>query len=263
MSDAPTRSAVSITFSVWRALLLREALTRLFGRRAAWFWLLLEPAVHAGFLMLLFAVVRVRHVGGFQTPMWVLLGLIAYFFFQRTSRQAAGAVRANYPFFAYRQVVPVDAVLSRAFLEGALMVVVAVLLLLAAGFFGLRAWPADPLKVLFVISGMWTCGLGFGLISSVVEEMSSELGLVLGMASRPLYLLSGVMFPLASLPPVFRDALLLNPLAHGVELLRLGFAPYYHAVPGVSLGYLHVWGLALTLCGLLLQLGFARRMASE
>lgn len=261
MSEHP-RSALSITLSVWRALILREALTRLFGRRAAWFWLLLEPVFHVAYLMLLFAVVRVRHVGGFQTPMWILVGLIAYFFFQHTSRHAAGAVRANQSFFVYRQVTPVDAVLSRAFLEGVLMSVVAILLLLGAGLFGLRAWPADPLKVMSVILGMWTCGLGFGLISSVVQEMSSELGRVLGMATRPLYILSGVVFPLAALPPVFRDALMVNPLAHGVELLRFGFAPYYHAVPGVSLGYLHVWGLGLALCGLILQVGFARRMSA-
>ena len=38
------------TLTVWRALFLREALDRFFGSRAAWGWLLVEPAMHIGFM---------------------------------------------------------------------------------------------------------------------------------------------------------------------------------------------------------------------
>lgn len=263
MPQATVRSPLEITLSVWRALLLRESVSRLFGARAAWFWLFAEPVFHAGYLMFLFAVVRVRHVGGFETPLWILVGLIGYFMFQRPCRQGANAVGANSALFVYRQVLPVDTVLARAFLEGALMLLTAAVLLAAAGLLGLDAWPADPLAVVVALLGMWTCGLGFGLVSSVANEITPEVGRVLTMVTRPLYLVSGVVFPLGSLPPVYRDWLMLNPLAHGIEAVRLGFAPFYHAVPGVSLGYLHVSGLVLVLCGLLLQVGFARRMAAQ
>lgn len=46
MSGRPPRNPLTVTFAVWNALLLREALSRLFGRRAAWFWLLFEPIFH-------------------------------------------------------------------------------------------------------------------------------------------------------------------------------------------------------------------------
>jgi len=46
-----SRSPWSITWSVWRAMFLREALYRLFHRRAAWRVLLLDPIGHIAFLM--------------------------------------------------------------------------------------------------------------------------------------------------------------------------------------------------------------------
>ena len=114
MPETTPRNALAITLSVWKALLLREALGRLFGRRAAWFWLLLEPLFHVAYLMTIFTVVRVRHIGGIATPLWIMIGLVAYFMFQHASRQAIHAVGANLPLFVYRHVLPVDSWLVRA-----------------------------------------------------------------------------------------------------------------------------------------------------
>src|SRR3546814_2028028 len=44
----------SVTLSVWKALLLREALARLFSGRASWFWLIAEPILH----MAMFGYIR-------------------------------------------------------------------------------------------------------------------------------------------------------------------------------------------------------------
>ena len=75
---ATVRSAVGVTLSVWKALFLREAVHRLFNRRAAWVWLLLEPIVHIVFLMFLFAVVRLRSIGGIDTALWLMVGMLAF-----------------------------------------------------------------------------------------------------------------------------------------------------------------------------------------
>lgn len=258
-----SRSPLTITLAVWKALLLREALSRLFGRRAAWFWLLLEPVFHVAYLMVIFAVIRVRHVGGIATPLWLMVGLLAYFMFQRASRQAMNAVGSNQALFVYRQVLPVDTVLVRAGLEGAVMVVVTMLMLAGGALFGLRVVPADPLLVLGALAGMWLLGLGLGLCSSVVAELSPEGGRVLLMLMRPLYMLSGVVFPIAMVPQPYRDWLALNPLVHGLDAVRLGFAPYYHEIPGLDLGYLYEWAMVLVLLGLMLQVALARRMVMQ
>lgn len=47
------RSPASITWAVWKALFLREAVARLFAGRAAWMWILVEPVMHMGYLYVL------------------------------------------------------------------------------------------------------------------------------------------------------------------------------------------------------------------
>ncbi len=257
------RSPLAVTLAVWKALFLREAAGRLFGERAGWFWLLLDPVFHISYLMVMFSVIRMRHVGGIDTPLWIMLGLIGYFMFQHASSQAMRAIGANTALFVYRQVLPVDTVLVRAALEAVIMLVVAVLLLAGAWMFGIHVTPAEPLKVLDCLFSLWLIGLGFGAAASAFIEMVPESAKVLSMVMQPLYLLSGVMFPVAAIPPPYRDWLVLNPLVHGLDSLRLAFAPYYHEIPGVDMNYLHAWALGLLVLGLALQVVFAKRLVSE
>jgi len=75
------RSAFSITLDVWRAIFLREALDRLFGMRAAWFWLLIEPIFHIGFIAVVWSLIR-RHVAsGTDIAVWITIGMLAFFLF--------------------------------------------------------------------------------------------------------------------------------------------------------------------------------------
>jgi len=257
------RSPISITFSVWKALFLRESVHRLFSSRAAWAWLLLEPMVHVAFLMFIFGVIRLRVVGGIDTAVWIMVGMLAFFMFRRTGTQAMNAVGSNQALFTYRQVKPVDTVLSRAALEGFLMVLVAVALCTGAGLVGLEVIPMDPLAVLEAFFGLWLLGLGFGLVTSVAQQLVPELGKFVSLLMTPLYFLSGVIFPIYLVPQPFRDWLLLNPVAHGLEAVRLGFAPHYQAVPELSIGYVYVFALTAIFFGLALHVRFATRLAAK
>lgn len=258
----PTRSPLTVAFSVWKALFLREALTRLLSARAAWFWLLAEPLFHLAFLAFLFSVVNVHTVGGIATSVWLLLGLIGFFSFRRTATQTMYAIASNRALFAYRQVKPVDTAIARAALEGALMACVAAVVWVGAALVGIAVMPADPLGVLLIFFGMWLAGFGFGLIALVALELVPEVGQLIGLAMLPLYLLSGVLVPIATVPQPWREWLMLNPLAHGVEASRLAFAPHYHAPPELSLGYFALSALALTFFGLALNRRFAIRLAT-
>jgi capsular polysaccharide transport system permease protein len=79
----------------------------------------------------------------------------------------------------------------------------------------------------------------------------------------PMYIVSGVMIPVASIPQPYQGWMLLNPIVHGLEAARLAFAPYYHAVPGLDLGYLHLFALVLVFLGLALHVRFADRMVMQ
>lgn len=257
------RTVVAVTVSVWKALFLREAIHRLFGGRAAWVWLLFEPVVHIVFMMLVFTFIRMRVVGGIDTAVWLMIGMLAFFMFKRTGTQAMNAVGANQALFAYRQVKPVDTVLTRAGLEGFLMILVAVILFTGAVLVGLDIVPADPLAVLEAFFGLWLVGLSFGLIASVAKELVPELGNLIGFLMPPLYLMSGVIFPITMIPNPYREWLMLNPVAHGVEATRLGFAPYYQAVPELDIGYIYQFTLVAIFLGLALHVRFAARLTTK
>ncbi len=254
------RSSWAITWSVWRALFLREALYRLFHRRAAWLWLFLEPIGHIAFLMFIFTVLRVRVVGGIETGVWLMVGLLGFFMFKRTMTLAMAAVGMNRPLFAYRQVKPVDAVLVRGAAEGMLMLVISLLLLAAAAMFWLDVWPGDLLLVAASFLALWLLGLGVGLLLSVPREVVQEVGDVVNLITTPLYLLSGVIFPLSAVPQPYRDWLLLNPIAHGLEALRLGFASHYLAFEGLDLSYTFIFGLLCILLGLAMHRVFRNKL---
>lgn len=260
---AVNRTPLAVTFSVWKALTLREALSRLFSGRATWFWLLFEPVFHVSYLIVIYTVIRMRTVGGIDVVIWLIAGMLGFFMFRRTGNQASNGVGANRALFAYRQVKPVDAVLVRGVLEGVLMSAVAFILLAGAALFGHDAWPEAPLSVFEAFFGLWLLGIGFGLIMSVVSELLPEVGRIISLVMKPLYFISGVMVPLLSIPQPYRAWLLLNPIAHGIEGLRLGFSPYYHAVPELDIGYLYFSALVLIVLGLALHRQFATRLVTQ
>ena len=257
------RTSTNITLSVWKALLLREAVSRLSTGRAAWLWLLLEPLVYVVVMLVIFTIIRMHTVGGIDTIIWLMVGMLAFLMFKRTATQTQNAVGSNQGLFTYRQVKPVDTVLVRAALEGFITILVSCILFGGAALFGIDTLPSDPLSVLEAFFGLWLLGMGFGLIASVAGELVPELDKVIGFAMTPLYFASGVIFPIAVIPQPYRDWLLLNPVVHGVEAARLGFAPYYHAVPDLSIAYIYGFALGAIFFGLALHRRFAERLVTE
>lgn len=257
------RSSFSVTYSTWKALLLRETVNRIAAGRAAWVWILVEPLAHVLFMLFMFTGVRVRSVGGIDAAIWVMVGMVSFFLFRRTANQCMNAVSANRALFSYRQVKPVDTVLVRAATEGFLMLLVTVILFAGLALFGHNVVPANPLALFVAMFGLWLTGLGFGLMTSVAIELVPEMARVLGIVMMPLYFISGVMVQLGAVPEPYRGWLLLNPLAHGLDAARLAFAPYYHAIPELSVAYLYFCALVMVFFGLALHVRFSHRLVMQ
>ncbi len=263
MPSNVVRSRFSVALSVWRALFLREANARLATERGAWLWLLLEPAIHIGFLMLLFGVVRHVLIPGMASSLFILVGILGFFLVRNVAGRGAEAIKANAALFAYRQVRPVDAVLVRAALEGLLYGLVFVVLLAACGLAGVDVWPRDPLQVLLAAALLWLLGVGLALSLATLGTLVPELGRIVSLFFAPLYFISAVMYPIASVPRPARDWLLLNPILHGLEAMRGGFFPAYRGQAYASLSYLLAWSLGSVLFGLALQRRFATRLVAQ
>ncbi len=95
--------------------------------------------------------------------------------------------------------------------------------------------------------------LGLGLLISTVSNTQQEAVLTSFLVIMPLMLLSGFMFPVASMPAGFRWLTLLNPVRHFLEIVRAVF------LKGAGLPALWPQFLALALIGASVLVLSARR----
>jgi ABC-2 type transport system permease protein len=90
---------------------------------------------------------------------------------------------------------------------------------LALAWFGVP-FRGNPLILLGGAALFIFCGLGLGLLISSVSATQQEAFLSSFLVFVPTMLLSGFMFPVSSMPPLFRWLTLANPLRHFLEVVR-------------------------------------------
>ncbi len=199
-------------------------------------------------------------IGGVDFVPWVIAGLFGFFLFRENMLRSLGAVAANKALFAYRQVKPVDSVFVRCFIEGTIRSFVFILFILCAELIGINLFPDRPLESLVLWCSLWLLGAGFGLTFSALAVLVPETARIVRLTSLPLLIISGVMFPIQYAPEVAQNYLLLNPIIHGLELLREFFFDSYRTVNNISYIYLMAWIIGLNLLGLILHIRFSQRL---
>lgn len=265
-SSAPkgARTPWQVTRSVWYAMFVREALSRTMGDRMGWFWMIFEPVAFVGIMVAMRSFIRGgRLVVNAEFIPWLIAGLMGFMLVREGMLRGMGAIEGNQALFAYRQVQPIDPVLVRNFLEGALRSLVFLIFIGGGLMLGLDMYPDNALRVMAVWLSLWSLGLGLGLVTSVAATLVPEIGKVIRMLSLPLMILSGVIIPLNSLPHWLLEYLMLNPIPHGLETLRLGFFEKYQVVHGTSMLYFWLFTLTLISMGLLMHLRFVDRLKAK
>lgn len=257
-----TNTTLKTALNVWKALLLREGVRRFFGSRAAWFWLIANPVIQIAFMSGIFTFIRQRQVGGMDVVIWLVLGVVVFNLFRRCTTQGMNAISSNKGLLAFPQVKPVDAVFMRVFLELFILTIVMVVISVGLLLFNKYLIPENFLQIAAAFLGMWLMGVGVALIASAFVELVDEVTQLISFLMMPLYLISGVIIPLAQIPQPYRDYLLLNPLTHGVEAARAGFSSTYHAFPELDIGYLYIVALVTLFLGLLLQQHFNQKLSA-
>lgn len=246
------RSSFEIQKAVVFALFVRELKTRFGKYRLGYVWALLEPVAHVVVLSIVISAIGRNEFAGVSLPMFLITGLIPYLFFQKTATQCMNAIEANRGLFSYRQVRPIDPVLSRLILETIVHFLSYVVLLFLAGWFLNYDIGINDLLMLIIVNiFLFIMAFGVGLIFSVYGTLYPEImNLVPMLVFRPMYFMSGVIFPLFVVPSTYRDWLLWNPLLHVIELNHVFYFRSFES-PQVSLLYVILFSLASLTFGLL------------
>lgn len=245
-----TRSAWHIQKAVLFALYLRELKTRFGAHRFGALWLVLEPMAHVMVMVTLFSFIRDRVVPGVDFAVFLLVGLVPFFMFKSIAIRIMEGVEGNRALFSYRHITPMDVFITRALLEVLLYALVYALLLVAMGLYGLDVRVAHPMDALLAFAQMALFGFALGVVFSILVSYLPAAKIVIRIMFIPLYLMSGIIFPIARLPHDLLPWLLWNPLLHATELSRAAMFAAYPLVPGIDIGYVPLWILCALFAGL-------------
>jgi capsular polysaccharide transport system permease protein len=227
------------------------------GRLAGgYLWAVLAPVAAIGLLAVAFALVLRSPPIGTSFLLFYASGYLPFRIYGEVQAAAASAPRLARGLLAYPAVTPLDTILARTALA-TLAQVIAALVTLAA----ILAWTGAthvprPGNVLAAGMLAMLLGLGAGTLNAVLFDRFALWQTVFGVLSRPLILISAVVWLPQDLPPAARDLILWNPLVHVVGLARSGLYPTYQAgyadpvfVLSIALGLMVLGLLALRLHG--------------
>ena len=254
------RKPLHIFTAVLRALFLRELDMRMSVGKSGLFWTFFEPFFQI-FIFVAIRVAIVNHSGKALTThydigVFMASGFIAFNLFSHILNASKGAFQANKGLFAYKQVKPIDTILSRVLVEIFLSSVIICLFLVIGFLLDVNnLLPENPLMVFAGYLWLVLFSLGIGLVVAVGNTFFVSVGKFIGIISFGLLIFSGVFFPLVSLPPLAQEALLYNPLIHFMEMIHGGY------VLGlddrfVDYNYMLMW----TIVPLFIGLWFYRRL---
>lgn len=220
MATIAKQTPWEIQKSVVFAIFIRELQARFGKFTLGYLWALLEPL----FYVLVLSFVRGRFTGapiaGLPPVIFFASGVLPFLLFRNVATNSIGSVESNHGLFNYQRVKAADVFAARFLLE--LLIILAVSILIFAGFplLGQEFRHNDTLQTLAVLALLLLFTAGISLIFTVLGPIWVEAKKVLPMALRPLFFISGIFFPINSIPPAVRDYLLWNPLLHALELLR-------------------------------------------
>jgi len=219
------------------ALVIREMSTRFGKNPGGYLWALLEPIAYIAFMSLIFMAIAHKPALGTSFPLFFASGFVCFQFYAAMAGYLNSAVNANRPLLSYPNVAPIDTISARFSLQFCTTCVVAICII-APLIMQLKTTPTIRLSpILTAISLGSLIALGLALANNVLFQRFPLYDKIFGIVSRPLFLISGIFYLPDSLPPVARDAILINPIAHLVMLFRTGLYPEYRAI-GFDLDYL-------------------------
>jgi capsular polysaccharide transport system permease protein len=225
------------------ALMVREMATK-FGRSwGGYFWAIAEPLGGIVLMTIAFSLALRKPPLGTNFALFYATGIIPFFLFSGVSRAVSASITTNQGLLRYPVVRPLDAVVAKFATDFVTMFVVGVLL-----FGGIITYNHLPLhlNLAAAFNGlllMGLLGLGIGTLNCVLMGFWPTWRNIWNVATKPLFILSGMFYTFESLPPQTQGILWYNPLFHAVGLMRAGFYPGYEPL---YVSPLYVLGIAGT-----------------
>ena len=224
------------TLRVIAALILRETGSRDTTSSLGFLWTFIEPIATTIVLTFVFSLMTRQPRLGTSYALFYITGVGAYQMYVSTYAKVSGSIKFSRNLLGFPSVTVLDAMLARFLLNSFINLTIFICLVSGIiAYYHLRELPDIPL-VLLSLSMAAALGLGIGSLNAVLFLASPTYESIWGILTRPLMVMSGVIFLITDLPTQMFNYLWWNPLVHVTGLMRAAFYPTYDA-SYVSVGY--------------------------
>ena len=239
------------------AMMLREMASTYARTPGGWVWAVAEPVAAIALLSLVFQLAFDAPPLGHSFVLFYATGYLPFMMFTDISVKLANALRFSRPLLAYPAVTGLDALLARLLLNSLTHLLVVLVVLGGVEALFRTGAQYDPATILATLAMTIALAAGVGTLNCFLFMRLPVWERVWQIATRPLFLISGIFFLIEDVPGGWRDIAWFNPLFHITSMMRAGAYPTYaaaHASPHF------VWGVALACLALgLLILRFLRK----
>lgn len=225
---AKTRSFATVRTIM--ALMLREMSTSYGRNPGGYIWALLEPAAGIAIMATIFTVVGFRHPPiGTNFALFFATGMVPFHMWSSLTQRVGGSLQFSKQLLNYPAVTYIDALFARFVLNALTLLLVSYIILV----FIIITWDV-PVSLRFgrIALGyaeVLALAAGIGLFNCFVIGLLPVWGQIWSIITRPLFLVSGIIFIYETVPSPYNEYLLWNPLTHAFATIRSGFYARYDA----------------------------------
>ncbi len=239
------------------AMMLREMAGTYARTPGGWVWAVAEPVAAIALLSAVFQLAFDAPPLGHSFILFYATGYLPFMIFTDISVKLANALRFSRPLLAYPAVTGIDALLARLLLNTLTHLLITLTVLGGIEILFETGAQYAPATVLTTLAMTIALAAGAGTFNCYLFMRLPVWERFWQIATRPLFVISGVFFLFEDIPAGWRDVAWFNPLLHITSMMRAGAYPTYSA-PYAQPAF--VWGVALACLVLgLLTLRFLRR----
>lgn len=259
LSSAPStdRRRIPDAFRAISALILREMSTRYGRTPGGYIWAFLEPVGMIIILGFAWSLVAKSPTLGTSFLLFKATGFMVLQMFLVNANQVGRAMKFSRPLLFYPRVTWLDAILARFILNTLVVTLVTAIILTGIIIYDDIGSVLDFPRIMQAMALAAAMGLSMGVLNCYLFQRIPVWEQVWSITTRPLFLISGVIFVYEDLPQMAQNVLWYNPILHLSGIMRDGFYPLYH--PNyISDLFIWMWIGFPILAGLLLLRQFHR-----
>ncbi|AXK64596.1 ABC transporter permease [Burkholderia sp. IDO3] len=240
------RSSLAIVKSVMFALFMREMQTRFGARRMGFLWVLMEPLAILAIILVFHTFVRTIQLSGVDVVMFMVSGIVPFHMMRNIAWRVSDGLTANQGLFSYRQVMPFDAFVARLIVEICMYSCAYIIIC-----FFLAVWFDHDVLVNDPPAWIWALVVGiflsfaFGVLFAIIGHAFPAAARPCKLVYIPLYVTSGVFFPISKIPPDKMPLVEWNPYVEIIESIRAAMFDGYSQSSILNYNYPLVLSLVL------------------